>query len=113
MPRVAEGGRGGRGGSSGGAWSGPWEGRAGNRGRNQQKTSRGAVRLRIEPDPDEDDTTPSGRKGQHNEKGGGVAGSAREGRQAGYPTGVEQRRASSARGVSEEITDERRAESDT
>ena len=69
MPRVAEGGRGGRGGSSGGLGRGRGRGRAGNRGGNQQKTSRGAVRLRIEPDPDEDDTTPSGRKRQYKKKG--------------------------------------------
>ena len=70
MPRVAEGGRRGRGGSSGGRGRGRGRGRAGSRGGNQQNNQRrGTVRLHIEPDPDEDDTTPSGRKRQYKKKG--------------------------------------------
>ena len=67
MPRTGEGGRGGRGGRSGGRGRGHGRGRSGNRGGNKQKKPRG--RLLIEPDPDEDDTTPSGRKRQHRKKG--------------------------------------------
>ncbi|EJK65252.1 hypothetical protein THAOC_13909 [Thalassiosira oceanica] len=65
--RTDVGGRGGHGGRSGGLGWGRGRGRAGNRGGNKQKNPRRG--LLIESDPDEDDTTPSGRKRQHRKKG--------------------------------------------